>query len=315
MRGIMAASKSTATFRDRPPETKAPSERSVLLITGMSGAGKTSALKALEDLNYEAIDHVPLSMLNRLVAPDKTLSTADERPIAIGVDVRTRDFNVDAVLRRIDRLIGDGGVAAKLVFLDCDDEVLRRRYTETRHRHPLADDRPVADGIAMERKMLAPLRRRAHVIVDTTSLAPGQLKRVFAEHYGSEDKPGLFVYVTSFGFRNGLPREADLVFDVRFLANPHYDPELRPFTGRHQQVRNFIRQDEALEPFFDNLTTLLNPLLPRYAAEGKSYLSIAVGCTGGRHRSVYMADRLAAWLERSGQRVQTHHRDLDRSEF
>jgi len=310
MRGAMTTKTSTTAVPDRPSATKGENVRSVLLITGMSGAGKTSALKALEDLNFEAVDHVPLSLLNRLVTPDETANAADERPIAIGVDVRTRDFDVDAVLGRIDRLIADGGVAARLVFLDCDDEVLRRRYTETRHRHPLADDRPVADGIALERKMLVPLRKRAHVIVDTTALAPGQLKRIFEGHYGSEDKSGLFVYVTSFGFRNGLPREADLVFDVRFLANPHYDPELRRFTGRDDRVRRFIRGDDALEPFFDNLTTLLAPLLPRYAAEGKSYLSIAVGCTGGRHRSVYVADRLAAWLEDHGQRVQTHHRDL-----
>jgi len=312
MRDTMSSDTSIATVPNRPFPAKGVMVRSVLLITGMSGAGKTSALKALEDLNFEAIDHVPLSMLNRLVAPDETVSREDQRSIAIGVDVRTRDFNVDAVLRRIDRLIADSRVAVNLVFLDCDDEVLRRRYTETRHRHPLADDRPIADGIAMERKMLVPLRKRASVIVDTTSLAPGQLKRIFEGHYGSEDKHGLFVYVTSFGFRNGLPREADLVFDVRFLANPHYDPELRPLTGRDERVRRFILGDDALEPFFNNLTTLLAPLLPRYAAEGKSYLSIAVGCTGGRHRSVYLAERLAAWLADCGQRVQTHHRDLDR---
>lgn len=310
----MAATETSAASPDDRPRTNDQIARSVLLVTGMSGAGKTTALKALEDLSFEAIDHVPLSMLARLVAPDDTETTAGERPIAIGVDVRTRDFDVDAVLRRIDHLISESGIAARLVFLDCDDDVLRRRYTETRHRHPLADDRPVADGIALERAMLTPLLRRAHIIIDTTALAPGQLKRILEGHHGSEDKHGLFVYVTSFGFRNGLPREADLVFDVRFLVNPHYDPELRGFTGKDERVRRFILGDEALEPFFNNLTTLLAPLLPRYVAEGKSYLSIAVGCTGGRHRSVYVADRLANWLEERGQRVQTHHRDLDRSD-
>jgi len=310
----MAANKSTAAFPDSTVRTVGENVRSVLLITGMSGAGKTSVLKALEDLSFEAIDHVPLSMLGRLVVPDENGNAAGERPIAIGIDVRTRDFDVDAVLQRIDRLISDSGVAARLVFLDCDDEVLRRRYSETRHRHPLANDRPVGDGIALEREILMPLRKRAHVIVDTTGLAPGQLKQIFERHYGSEDKHDLFVYVTSFGFRNGLPREADLVFDVRFLANPHYDPAIRAFTGRDERVRRFILADAALEPFFNNLTTLLAPLLPRYSAEGKSYLSIAVGCTGGQHRSVYVADRLARWLEDRGQRVQTHHRDLDKSD-
>lgn len=310
----MSADKSTAVYPDRFARSESETLRSVMLITGMSGAGKTSALKALEDLNFEAIDHVPLSMLNRLVSPADAMSAVEERPLAIGVDVRTRDFDVDAVLKRIDRLIADRGIAAKLVFLDCDDEMLRRRYTETRHRHPLADDRPVADGIALERKILLPLRKRASVIIDTTDLAPGQLKRILEGHYGSEQKPGLFVYVTSFGFRNGLPREADLVFDVRFLANPHYDPDLRSLTGKDEGVRRFILEDDALEPFFDNLTKLLAPLLPRYAAEGKSYLGIAVGCTGGRHRSVYMAERLAGWIERHGPRVQIHHRDLDKPE-
>jgi UPF0042 nucleotide-binding protein len=310
----MTADTSIAAFPERPLRTAGEALRSVFLITGMSGAGKTSALKALEDLNFEAIDHVPLALLNRLVAPGEAASEADGRPIAIGVDVRTRDFDVDTVLGGIDRLIEDPRVAVRLVFMDCDDEVLRRRYSETRHRHPLATDRPVADGIALERKLLAPLRKRAHVIVDTTGLAPGQLKRIFEGHYGSAEQPSLLLCVSSFGFRNGLPREADLVFDVRFLANPHYDPDLRHLTGKDERVQKFILEDNALEPFFDNLTALLDPLLPRYAAEGKSYLGIAIGCTGGRHRSVYIAERLASWLGDHGQRVQVHHRDLDRPE-
>jgi len=283
-------------------------DRRVLLITGMSGAGKTSALKALEDQGYEAIDHVPLSLLKRLVpSPDPV-----ERPIAIGVDVRTRDFGVERFIEEVDRLAGMDSLDVRVAFLDCEDDELRRRYTETRHRHPLAEDRTVADGIAREREMLTSLRGRADVVIDTSNLAGGELKRILDGHFGLHADAALSVFVTSFAYRNGLPREADLVFDVRFLANPHYDPALRPMTGREEPIAAYVAADPDIVPFFDGLTGLLTPLLPRYAAEGKSYLTIAVGCTGGRHRSVFTAERLAAWLETQGLDVHIHHRELER---
>lgn len=189
---------------------------------------------------------------------------------------------------------------------------MRRRYTETRHRHPLAEDRTVADGIAREREMLTSLRSRADVTIDTSNLAGGELKRILDGHFGLLAEAALSVFVTSFAYRNGLPREADLVFDVRFLANPHYDPALRPMTGREEPIAAYVAADPDFSPFFDGLTGLLTPLLPRYAAEGKSYLTIAVGCTGGRHRSVFTAERLAAWLETQGLDVHIHHRELER---
>ena len=284
----------------------------VLLVTGLSGAGKTSALKALEDIGYEAVDNVPLSLLPSLVSPvQKGFPNFEfQRPIAIGADFRTREFGVEPFLRELDRLMAVRDVDVKVVFLDCDDDVLRRRYAETRHRHPLALDRPVSDGIDRERRLLADLREKVDVVIDTTGVSPGALKRMLQGHFGLEAELGLSVFVTSFSFARGLPRAADLVFDVRFLSNPHYVPELRSRDGRDQSVADFVAADPGFAAFFDALYGLLMPLLPRYAAEGKSYLTIAVGCTGGRHRSVFIAEKLTESLRQNGRRVHVHHRDL-----
>jgi RNase adapter protein RapZ len=292
-------------------QTGQESRQRILLVTGMSGAGKTTTLKALEDLGYDAIDHVPLSLLGRLVLPDETAAPV---PIALGMDVRTRDFGVARALDEIERLAAGNQIDVRLVFLDCDDDALRRRYTETRHRHPLAVGRPVADGITVERELMAPLRARADLVIDTTNLSPGALKRIVDGHFDVGAQPELSIFVTSFSFRLGLPRDADLVFDVRFLANPHYDPELRPMTGLQVPVARFIRRDEGLEPFLKTLGGLMRPLLPRYAAEGKSYLTIAIGCTGGRHRSVFIAEELGQWLQDEGYPVHLHHRDLNKTQ-
>ncbi|MBF0306177.1 MAG: RNase adapter RapZ [Alphaproteobacteria bacterium] len=289
-----------------PPATPSRSGR-LVIVTGMSGAGRTLALKALEDLGYEAVDNLPLSLLSSLVRPGDGMS----RPLAVGVDVRTRDFGAAPVLDTLDRLVAESDLDVRLLFVDCDDEVLGRRYTENRRRHPLAADRPLIDGIRHERALLAPLLARADVVLDTTALPPGELKRQVEGHFALDAGQGLTVFVTSFGYRRGVPREADLVFDVRFLNNPHYDPLLRPLTGRDRAVAEHVAADPDFAHFFGGLTSLLSPLLPRYAAEGKSYLTIAVGCTGGRHRSVAVAERLAAWLRDSGRRVDVRHRDLE----
>ena len=293
--------------------TSAGAARRVVLVTGMSGAGKTSALKALEDLDFEAIDNVPLSLFEALVigSQHEFSEPGPSRPLAIGADIRTRDFGVEAFMERYDQLLSAGNVDVKTVFLDCDDEELRRRYEETRHRHPLAIDRPVADGIAHERKLVSPLRDLADLTIDTTGLAPGELKSLLGGHFGGSGSAALAVFVTSFAYRRGIPREADLVFDVRFLANPHYVAALKAETGRSDDVAAFIEADEAFQPFFQSLTQLLAPLLPRYLAEGKSYLTIGVGCTGGRHRSVFVAERLRLWFESQGERVRLHHRELE----
>jgi UPF0042 nucleotide-binding protein len=279
----------------------------VVIITGMSGAGKTMALKALEDMGWEAVDNVPLSLVGGLVRPGDGVP----RPLAIGVDIRTRDFGVQPVLSAIDRLMAERGLEVRLLFLDCSDEGLCRRFTETRRRHPLAADRPLLDGIRHERALVSPLRTRADITIDTTDQPPSEFKRVLGGHFGLHGDRGLLVFVTSFAYRNGLPREADLVFDTRFLANPHYDPALKPLTGRDPAVINFIAADTVFTEFMDSVTRLLEPLLPRFAAEGKSYLTIAIGCTGGRHRSVAVAERIAAWLRGRGSLVELRHRELD----
>ena len=278
----------------------------VVIVTGMSGAGRSTALKALEDLGYEAVDNLPLSLLSSLLTP----GTGGGRPLAIGVDARTRDFGAAPFLEELDGLIRMEAFRVRLLFLDCDSEVLQRRFSETRRRHPVTPDRRVTDGIAHERTLLAPLRDRADEVIDTTDMTIGELKRLLDSNYALERAPGLAVFVTSFAYRHGLPHEADLVFDVRFLQNPHYVDELRPQSGLDKPVGDFIEQDPDLEEYFRHLTQLLEPLLPRFDAEGKSYLTIAVGCTGGKHRSVYTAERLGAWLAEKGERVIVNHRDL-----
>jgi UPF0042 nucleotide-binding protein len=277
----------------------------LIVITGMSGAGRSTALKTFEDMGYEAVDNLPLSLLPNLVS-----STASQLPLALGVDVRTRDFAVPALVAALDRLVAEQDLDLRVVFLDCDDDRLERRYTETRRRHPLAAERPVADGIRLERERVKPLRDRADLVIDTSLLTPGDLKRALHGHFHLSEEPGLSFFVTSFSFRQGLPRNADLVLDVRFLRNPHYVPTLQPLTGRDAAVGEYIAADPDFPALFEQLCAWLQPLLPRYEREGKSYLTIAIGCTGGRHRSVYVAERLAAWLRRDGRAVSVAHRDL-----
>lgn len=278
----------------------------VVLLTGLSGAGMSGALKALEDLGYEAVDNLRLSLVPAL------LKIADPRrkPLALVVDSRTRDFSTEAFRSRLEDLRASDDLDVRLVFLDCDDDVLQRRFTETRRRHPLADDRPIRDGIRIERELLAPIRDEADLTLDTTALSIHDLKRLLAADLGLFGGSALRVFVTSFSFRRGIPREADLVFDVRFLANPHWVPELRPLTGLDPGVAAHVAADPHFSEFFENLTGLLRPLLPRYNHEGKSYLTIAVGCSGGRHRSVYVACRLTEWLRTEGINVRATHREL-----
>ncbi len=279
----------------------------LILVTGISGAGKSSALKALEDIGYEAIDNVPISLLHRLVSPGDF-----QENTAIGIDIRTRDFNAQAVLKKIAGMTGRQGANIEMLFVDCDDEILVRRYEETRRRHPLAVDRPVSDGIRQERQQISLLRDRATVLIDTSDMALGDLKRTLEGEFGIEHSGGLSVFISSFGFKNGLPRDADLVFDVRFLKNPYYDLKLRPLTGKDQAVADHIMTDPGFEPFFEHLTAMLRFLLGRYSQEGKSYLTIAIGCTGGKHRSVFTVERLAEYVAGDHYSVQVKHRDLDK---
>lgn len=286
----------------------ATTRRRVVFVTGLSGAGKSTALKSLEDAGYEAVDNLPLSLLPALVRA----GTDANKSLAIGIDTRTRDFAVQPVLAALAELRQSPDVDARLLFLDADDEVLRRRFTETRRRHPLAYDRPVIDGIQAERALLWPLKERADIAIDTSGSTLAELRLQVQERLADDLRPGLVVAVVSFAYRWGLPREADLVFDVRFLANPHYVPELQPKTGRDAAVGTYIERDSGFRPFFDGLTAMLGALLPRYEREGKSYLTVACGCTGGKHRSVYVAERLAQWLQDQGRKVNLVHRDIER---
>ncbi len=294
--------------RDLAAQLEEPDEesgqRALVLVTGMSGAGRSTALSILEDLGYESIDNLPLDLLEPLIAGGR-------RSLALGIDIRTRGFAVAPLLEHLDRDLAGAGLRLTLLFVECDDAVLGRRYTETRRRHPLAHGRPVTDGIAAERNLLAPLRARADLVVDTSALTQAELRHILAGHFRRRGVRGMTVCVTSFAYRNGLPREADLVFDVRFLRNPHYEPELRALTGRDEAVARFIAADPQLEPFFTKLVDLLDCLLPDYRREGKTYLTIALGCTGGRHRSVAVAERLAEWFAAQGETVTLLHRDLD----
>lgn len=280
----------------------------LVVITGLSGAGMSVALKALEDLGYEAVDNLRLSLLPMLLSQTRGAG----RPLAVVIDGRTRDFAATALLDELAALQATPGLDAGLLFLDCAPETLQRRFTETRRRHPLAADRTVADGIARESALLAPVRLAADWCIDTTTLSLHDLRRLMTAQFALGDAPRLTVFVTSFSFRQGLPREADLVFDVRFLDNPHWEPALRPLTGLDASVARHVAADPDFDAFFARVTDLLRPLLPRYNREGKSYLTIAVGCTGGRHRSVYVAERLGAWLREQEIKVGVNHRDLAR---
>ena len=286
--------------------TKNDQDGLIVLVTGMSGAGRSSTLHVFEDIGFEAVDNLPLSLLGNLVQ-----GAAAGQAVAIGVDIRTRDFADAVFVRELTRLRGHVEVSVSTIFLDCDEDVLIKRYTETRRRHPLADDRPLADGIKLERRMLAPVRDRADILIDTSHLTPWMLKRQLMERFAKKDVSVLSIFVTSFSYRLGVPREADLVFDVRFLRNPHYDSKLRPLTGRDLHIANYIAEDPDFSRYMENLRAMLDLLLPRFEAEGKSYLTIAIGCTGGKHRSVYVSELLGKWIEQMGKRVQLHHRDLE----
>jgi RNase adapter protein RapZ len=277
----------------------------IILVTGMAGAGRTTALRALEDVGFEAVDNPPVDLLGSLLRP----SEETRRDLAIGIDCRAHAFDTQGLNRRLDDLLKDSDDRLRVLFLDCEEEILRRRFTETRRRHPLAQDRRVTDGIAEERLLMAPLRERADLVIDTSQLSPGDLRRIVVGHFGETAGEQLTVSVMSFAYRNGLPREADLVFDVRFLANPHYVDALRPRTGKDPEVRAYVESDPNYGVLTDSLDRFLAPLLPAYRSEGKSYLTIAFGCTGGRHRSIVVAEAVAQSLREAGWPVLLHHRD------
>lgn len=273
-------------------------ENDLIIVTGLSGAGMSSALKALEDIGYEVLDNFPISLIDNLLAEE----TYDK--IAIGIDSRTRNFDPQKLKNTVQKY------GAKLCFMACKHSVLQTRFTETRRKHPLAKDRPVSDGINQEIELMRPLKDHADLLIDTTDLSIHDLRRMMAGHFAVEGSQNLSVTLTSFGFKNGVPREADIVMDVRFLKNPHWDKDLKPLTGQNEKVAAYVAGDESFNDFIENFKNLIEPLLARYTHEGKSYLTIAIGCTGGKHRSVFVVETLNKWLNGLDVKTHIHHRDM-----
>jgi len=283
----------------------------ILLVTGMSGAGKSTVLKTLEDLGWEVVDNLPLSLLDRLLnALPPEGSEGMARPLALGIGARTRDFDADQVVAQVERLRAKGRFEIGTLFLECDSDELARRYDETRRRHPLAQDRPARDGIERERELLAPLKRWANRLIDTSRFNSHALAQQIRAAFSRGGLGETILSVVSFGFARGLPSDADLVFDMRFLRNPHWDPALRPGTGLDPDVAAYVASDPAYADAVGRIEELLLLLVPRYIAEGKSYVTIAFGCTGGRHRSVHVAERVAGRLRNAGFSPTVAHRDL-----
>jgi len=279
----------------------------LVLVTGPSGAGRTTSIRALEDLSYEAIDNLPLSLVSNLLE-----SAGAHRPLAVGIDCRTRGFSVEGMIDLIDELQRSETPEFELVYIDCNPDVLVRRFSETRRRHPMAPAETPVQGIDRELDLLAPIRDRADRLIDTSEMTVHDLRAEIASIFKPKDIAMLAISVQSFSYKRGVPRGADLVFDCRFLRNPYWEETLRKQDGRDPGVQDYIRQDERFQPFLAKVTDLCTFVLPAYRDEGKSHLSIAFGCTGGQHRSVMIAQELAKGLAAHDWQVSIRHRELDR---
>ena len=291
---------------DPNPTAAEPALARVVFVTGPSGAGRSTAIHALEDVGFEAIDNLPLSLLPRLLE-----GPPPERPMALGTDARNRDYSAAGLVAAYERLVATPGYAPDLLYLDCSADVLQRRYSETRRRHPLAPDADPAQGIAQELSHLGPVRARASVLIDTSSLTPHDLRAEVTRLFAPEGAGRLAITVMSFSYRRGLPTGADMVFDCRFLRNPHWDPALRPHDGRAAPVQSYIAGDPRFGQFRDRVIDMADLLLPAFEAECKSHLTIAFGCTGGQHRSVAMTEILSSHLAQAGWAVSKRHREVE----
>lgn len=283
----------------------------ILLVTGVLGAGKTTAMRALEDLGWEAIDNFPIRLLDRLLETGPGSARIDAgAPVAIGFDTRTRGFDPGAIIQRVKSLSQRPDLSITTLFLDCGGSELQRRYNETRRPHPMADDKPAEDGIAAERELLEPLRRWADVVITTTDFTTNDLQQAIRAQFLQGPPQRSLITISSFGFSRGTPPLSDLVFDMRFLANPYWVDDLRPMTGRDAQVGDYIRRDPAFAEAFGRIRDLLLLLLGRFEQQGKAYVNIAFGCTGGKHRSVFMAEQIASALRDAGFSPTLLHRNL-----
>jgi UPF0042 nucleotide-binding protein len=281
----------------------------LVLVTGPSGAGRSTAIHVLEDLGFEAIDNLPLSLLPRLFAGPQL-----DTPLALGIDVRNRDFSTRALLEVIEGETAEAPGRMEVLYLDCRPDILVRRFSETRRRHPLAPGGTPEEGIAQENDLLGPVRARADIVIDTSDMTPHDLRAELERWFAPPGERRLAVSVQSFSYKRGLPRGLDMVFDCRFLNNPHWQEGLRAADGRDAEVQTYLRGDARLAPFLDRLGALLDLLLPAHEAEGKAYLAIGTGCTGGQHRSVAVAEFLRERLAEQGWPVSLRHRELERRE-
>ncbi len=283
------------------------SQRRIVLVTGPSGAGRSTAIHVLEDLGFEAIDNLPMGLLTRLLdGPEPA------QPMALGIDARNRDFSTIGFIELAARLGRMAHVDLTVLYLDCGNEVLLRRFSETRRRHPVSADASPETGILQEKELLQPIREIADTLIDTSTLNVHQLREEVERWFAPQGGRHLAVSVESFSYKRGLPRGLDMVFDCRFLANPYWRPELRAADGRNSDVAAYVQSDMNYAAFFDRVVDLLIELLPAFRAEGKAHLSVAFGCTGGQHRSVAVAEAVAKALAEGGQQVAIRHREMER---
>jgi len=283
----------------------------LVLVTGVSGAGKSSTLGALADCGYETVDNPPIRLLHQIM-DDFAASGPRAVRVAIGVDERTHGFTTERFADIVAELGARMDVDLTLLFLDCSTDTLIRRFTETRRRHPMAGE-TIEAALSMERSVIEPLREQADMVLDTSALSLTELRHQIREHFSGADGEGMSITVLSFGFKRGAPREADIMFDVRFLANPYWNPDLRALTGLDDEVGAYVSRSEGFDGVFSSLHSLLAQVIPLYRKEGKSYLTVAIGCTGGRHRSVAVAERIGAVLRAAGHAPAVRHRDIARA--
>lgn len=279
----------------------------VVLVSGPSGAGRTTAINVLEDYGFEAIDNLPLSLVPRLLdGPSR------DTPLALGLDARNRDFSVAALISLVEQLGARPDIAFELLYLDCAPEQIVRRYSETRRRHPLSPDIDPLSGVLTERDLMEPIRLRADILIDTTETSPHDLKAELNRWFAKDPDQALTISVQSFSYKRGTPRGIDIMFDARFLSNPHWEPALRALDGRDEAVQIYVAKDPRYKDFIAKIEDLLYFLLPAHRDEGKSHLAIGIGCTGGQHRSVTIVEKLAQSLAHKGWHVSKRHRELER---
>ncbi len=287
---------------------KEGARHAMVIVTGLSGAGKSAALHAFEDIGYQAIDNMPLTML-----PD-LLDTAEQKGtpplLAVGIDSRTLHFSPDMFGETISQIRARGDINLHVLFMDASDDVLMKRFSETRRLHPLGQGLVLRHAIRKERELMVETRQHVDGLIDTSARTAAETRRVVLGRFAADRTPKMIVTIMSFGFAYGVPRDADMVMDVRFLRNPHYEPELKPMTGQTDAVANFVKADDAFSPFLDRVEDLLAFLIPKYRDEGKSYLTLAFGCTGGKHRSVAVTETVAGRLALEGVSVNLYHREI-----